>query len=446
MKIWKILFIQFFMDKLNFHLLLDSLCMLLENFKFIFIFSLLSEFFKEISDLNFDLNNFSSIQITRASLIIHISQLIFFVEGITKKYIQNINFSLKEAAHCLDNLLVVSRKLDILFIYQPYSLDNLKSLDEIDFWKNCEKIYKNSFIFKEGGLLFSITSTFFEILTKSFEKNEKNIIINTLKILEEIAFLHEEQQQNHQKFIEFLKNSKKNYDEFFKEIPITTGSIIENLIEPKKFILVHYFSFILNIILKLKRFYSLFISKLNKIFLLYQKIQSEEIEEFLKINSCLFFEIMKIIQKILKNHGHEILAEINKILYNNKEKSGKTRIRTYSHYNEIGYSYYKKLNEANINDREINYDIDYHKIHENSFENLKNLYDLFCNHSLKDNEKLQILFENFVVNSFLFKINEMIESTMLFNQNMVFFSLTFSNTLKRVMFCIYIFLKNQGNF
>lgn len=245
MKIWKILFIQFFTDQLNFHLLLDSLCMLLENLKFIFIFSLLSEFFKEIIDLNFDLSNFNSFQITRSTLITHISQLIFFVEGITKKYIQNINFSLNAAALCLENLLIVSRKLDILYIYQPYSLENFDSLDEIDFWKNCEKIYKNSFIFKEGGILFAITSTFFEILTESFEKNENKIVLNILKTLEEIAFVHEDQ-QNHQKFIDLLKDSKKNYNQFFKEIPIIAGSKDKNecLIEPKKFILV-FFNFLL---------------------------------------------------------------------------------------------------------------------------------------------------------------------------------------------------------
>lgn len=158
--------------------------------------------------------------------------------------------------------------------------------------------------------------------------------------------------------------------------------------------------------------------------MLYQKIKLEQIEELIKTKSYLFFEIMRILQKILKNHGHEILTEINKSLYNNKEKTEKTRIRTYSHYNEIGYSYYKKLNEASNNNKEIDYyDIDYHKINENSFENLKNLYDLYFNHSLKEEEKLQIILENFALNSFLFKINEMIESTMLFNQNIVCFFL-----------------------
>lgn len=140
-----------------------------------------------------------------------------------------------------------------------------------------------------------------------------------------------------------------------------------------------------------------------------------------KADNSISLEILKVIQKILKHFGHDIMAEINKILYANKDKSQiiiEEKNRTYSHYNEVGNSYFKKLNDVK-NSLQVNEISDYYDINDISIASFKDFYDVCLDSSYDLTETLINLNQKFIDNSILTKICEMIDSTMNYNRKLV---------------------------
>lgn len=167
-----------------------------------------------------------------------------------------------------------------------------------------------------------------------------------------------------------------------------------------------------------------------------------------KVESTMSLEILKVIQKIFKHYGHDILAEITKILYANKDKSqimNEEKKRAYSHYNEVSNSYFKKLNDVN-NSLQINEISDYYEINDISIASFKNFYDACLDSSYDLTEILINVNQKFIDTSILTKICEMIDSTMNYNRKLVRLQKkNYLNTYRYIL-SIIILLKNQESY
>ena len=153
--------------------------------------------------------------------------------------------------------------------------------------------------------------------------------------------------------------------------------------------------------------------ELFKALMNYRECEKQEIQYI--FNSFPFLqEIFKFIQKILKVYGHEILTEIKKPIYKIKEKNIESNNK--QHYNGMVLSFLRKFNPDENNDYD---ELLYQEINDSSFFQLKKLYDFFLESNLNLEQIFWNIFNEFILNSNLFKIIELMDSNMLFNQKLV---------------------------
>ena len=230
LRIWIVLNMNLFISKTNFSLFLNSLWVLKENSKFLIIMQLLNFLFQEI------LNKYDVLDCNAnflKTLIIHISQSLFFMEGVIKKCfkVKNVDIS-SNIIDCLKTLLILLKKHKILYVYLPFNSDNFDIMSESNFWKKSESQYSNIYIFKEGGILISFFNIIIETLNIAIIKKENENISILVNFLEQISF-------ETPNILNNLSESIQTYEEYFKEIPITTEtSNYGNEISTKLFLLV----------------------------------------------------------------------------------------------------------------------------------------------------------------------------------------------------------------
>lgn len=159
-----------------------------------------------------------------------------------------------------------------------------------------------------------------------------------------------------------------------------------------------------------------------KILMIFKESTRKELDLVLK-ESIIIQAIMKLIERIFKIYGHEILTEIQKSLHNYKQKQSSTNNK--DHYNGVVLDFNQTLRLNEGNEKE---ESNYNEINKNSFGSLKELYDICLDSKISLEEKFWRIFEDFN----LFKIIEMIDVTMLFNQKLVIYSYLLVFTVKKV--------------
>lgn len=146
-----------------------------------------------------------------------------------------------------------------------------------------------------------------------------------------------------------------------------------------------------------------------KILMILKESTRKELDLILK-ESIVIQAVMKLIQRILKVIGHEILTEIKKSLHSYKRKQTSSYDKNY--YNGVVLAFTRTLSLEEGNKQE---ESNYNEINNNSFDKFKELYDICLDSSISLEEKFWRFYEDLN----LFKIIEMIDVTMLFNQKLV---------------------------
>jgi len=131
--------------------------------------------------------------------------------------------------------------------------------------------------------------------------------------------------------------------------------------------------------------------------------------------------------KLLKFSGLELLNEITKFLYISKSRSPSVFLtentNNKTHYNGVVRSYSlkldnmrKSLKEEEEEKKGVSEDLEYQELNEFAFSILKSLFDL----AVSDIEvKERRIYVDYIENSKIVKVIELIDSTVLFNQKLV---------------------------